>query len=67
MESHCIAMLLKSLVFSSMEIFALILFSQVILIGFLAKACAKPAQCIHATFLFVCFSVFKHMKVTLKN
>lgn len=56
-------MLVKNLEFGSVEIFAFMRFFQVILIGFLATACANPSNCIHLTFVFVYFSVFKHTKV----
>lgn len=53
-------MLLKNLIFRFMEMFALILYVQIILIGFQAKACAKYSKYICTTVcLFFNIHIYK--------
>lgn len=53
-------MLLKNLIFNFMEIFALILFFQIIQIGFQTKAWAKPSRYIYTT---VCICLFFNIQI----
>lgn len=55
-----VLMLLENLIFNFMEIFALILFFQIIQIGFKAKAWAKPSNYIYTT---VCICLFFNIQI----